>query len=256
MSSLDELQDRFVAALRDASLPPPEGLLGRHDEVPVRRFAIYRNNVHVALVEALRATYPVVARLVGAEFFRAMARCYVGGTLPRTPVVIDYGEDFPAFVGRFKPAASLPYLEDVARLEWLWSRAYHAADAEPVDQVSLAAVPTERLGALRLELHPSLRVLGSPWPILTIWHANAGGGAPDAVDLTVGGEDVLIVRPEAAVQLRRLPVGSRAFIDALRKGHPLAVAADTASATAPDFDLGANLAGLLGAGAVVHHHLS
>ena len=73
--------------------------------------------------------YPVTRRLVGDDFFRAMARAFVAAQKPRSPVLIHYGADFPAFVEAFEPAREIPYLTDVARLENAWVEAYHAAEA-------------------------------------------------------------------------------------------------------------------------------
>lgn len=253
---LEKTQAAFVAALRDGSLPPPAGVVGRGDEAPVRRFSVYRNNVFVSLVEALLATYPVTARLVGDEFFRAMARVYAGEHLPRTPVLLNYGESVPAFVDRFEPASGLPYLGDVARLEWAWSRAYHAAEAEAVSLHAMAAVPEARAAGLVLELHPSLRIVSSRFPILDIWRANSGVGEVPHVDLRAGGVDVLVLRPREMVELRALPPGGGAFLGAIADGRSLGEAYERAVGSAPGFDLPGNLAALIGVGAVTGYRIA
>ena len=114
------------------------------------RFEVYRNNVVTSLVRSLEKTYPVVSRLVGAEFFQATARVYVESDPPKTPALIDYGAGFPRFLGNFEPVRGLPYLSDVAALEWLRTRSYHAADephAEPSEIAALAASDPAHLGS-------------------------------------------------------------------------------------------------------------
>lgn len=249
-------QDRFVAALRDASLPPPEGVIGRRGEAPLRRFAVYRNNVHVSLVEALMNAYPVVTRLVGEAFFRAMARVYCGLELPKSPVLIHYGESFPAFIDAFEPARSVPYLGDVARLEWAWSRAYHAADAEPVSLQVMATVPAERTADVVLELHPSLRLVASDHPILEIWQANRADGEATGADLAAGGGEVLVLRPAGQVEMRRLPAGAGAFLRAVAVGEPVGSAYARAVEVAPGFDLPGHLAALFAMGAVTGYRFA
>ncbi len=256
MPSLAEIQDRFVSAIRDGGLPPPADVVGRRNEPPERRFGVYRNNVHVGLVEALMGTYPVVLRLVGEEFFRGMARVYVGANLPRTPVLIRYGADFADFVAGFGPAGDLPYLADVARLEWAWNLAYHAADMDPVDGRALADVPPERMADLVLALHPSLQVVSSPWPVLAIWETNSNDSDVRSVDLSAGGGDVLVIRPAYEVELRSLPRGGAAFIAALGEGARLGEAFEQVVAAGEDFDLAANLHGLIGSGGIAGFRLA
>src|SRR5688572_20813276 len=112
---LADLQAEFAAALLDRGQPPPEGVVGPHRRAAPRRFAVYRNNVASALINAVSGVFPATRRIVGEEFFRAMARAYVLAEPPATPVLLGYGETFPDFVAKFAPAASLPYLPDVAR---------------------------------------------------------------------------------------------------------------------------------------------
>src|SRR5258708_14100720 len=107
------------------------------------RIDIYRNTFVTGVTKALRLTYPAVHRLVGAEFFEGAAGHFIAQHPPRAAYLDEYGEEFPDFLARFRPAASLAYLADVARLEWAVSRAIHAADIEPLDLTRLAALPPE-----------------------------------------------------------------------------------------------------------------
>jgi hypothetical protein len=243
------MQSEFATALLDAGLAVPAGLTSHTAKRPQKRFAVYRNNVVASLIEALRAKFPATERIVGEEFFRAMARLFVTAHPPRSKILHTYGEDFGDFIAAFEPAAELPYLADVARLEDARTRAYHAADAEPLTPADFENIAADGIGALRLSLHPSLEVLRSQHPVLTIWSMNAGeaelGPIADYVP-----EDALILRPQWEVIVRQLPPGGAVFIEALREGFPLAVAAEQALAGDPRFDLIGNLAGLIGSGAV------
>src|SRR6516162_1676629 len=132
MQSLAERQRSFAAALLDPALPAPAGLVGPDGKPSSRRFAVYRNNVIVGLTQILKDAYPAVHRIVGSEFFHALARAYIVGDLPRSPMLFDYGAGLPDFIGRFEAASVLPYLADVARIERAWSEAYHSAEAPPI----------------------------------------------------------------------------------------------------------------------------
>jgi hypothetical protein len=250
MPSLAERQRSFAAALLDPALPTPAGLLGPDGKPSSRRFAVYRNNVVVGLTQTLKDAYPAVERIVGSEFFRAMARAYVIGDLPRSPMLFDYGAGLPDFIGRFEPASALPYLADVARIERAWTEAYHAAEASPIGVSDFAEIASERLPAIILVLHLSVRIVRSRFPALTIWQMNIDGGVPAPVDLAVG-ENALVVRPEAGVEVRSIPNGGPEFISALATGRPVLAAFEEACAADPAFDLSANLSDLIRAGAVV-----
>ena len=180
---LAERQRGFAAALLDPQLPTPAGLVGPDGEPSSRRFAVYRNNVVFGLIEALGAAFPAVHRIVGADFFLAMARAYVVREPPRSPIMLDYGAGFPDFIRLFEPAMALPYLADVARIERAWSEAYHASEASPINPSDFMTVTAGRLPAMRLMLHPSLRIVRSQFPALTIWQMNVASGVPAPVDL-------------------------------------------------------------------------
>ena len=252
---LAERQAGFAAAVLDASAPIPEGLVGPDGIPSARRFAVYRNNVIVGLSESMKITFPAVCRIVGEEFFLAMARAYVVAEPPRSPMLLEYGGGFPDFIERFPPAATLPYLADVARIECAWKEAFHAPEAAPLPPAALAAVPQERLAELKLHLHPSLRIVSSRYPALTIWRMNVDGGVPAPVDLEAGGEDALIVRPAANVDVRFVPPGGAAFVRRLGEGAPLGEAANAGLAASEEFDLSASLAGLISAGAFCGYDL-
>jgi len=100
-----DVQDEFADALLSVATPVPSSLKGAAIRRADRRFAVYRNNVAVSLVEALGARFPVVKRLVGEEFFRAMAHAFVSREPPLSPLLIHYGETFPAFIEEFDAAA-------------------------------------------------------------------------------------------------------------------------------------------------------
>jgi hypothetical protein len=244
----DQQRD-FSAALLDRRLPVPPGLVGPDGEPSARRFAVYRNNVVAGLTEALKDAFPAVCRIVGDEFFQAMARIYALSEPPASPILLDYGAGFADFIAGFEPASTLPYLPDVARIERAWTEAYHAREALPLHASDFAAIDPDRLAEIHLTVHPSLRVVQSRLPALTIWRMNVGDGVPKPVDLEAGGEDALIVRPEAEVEARSMPPGGAEFVAALAAGLSVTEAMKAALTADPRFDFWGNLAGLIGAGA-------
>ena len=251
MPWLAERQRDFAAALLDPALPVPTGLVGPDGEPSQRRFAVYRNNVVVGLTETLNDAFPNVCRIVGSEFFRAMARAYVVSEPPHSPILLDYGAGFPNFIARFEPVAMLPYLSDVARIERAWTEAYHAPEAVPLDPMAFSEIEADRLPQIRLDLHPSVRIVRSPLPALTIWRMNIHDGVPGPVNFADGSEDALVVRAGSEVEVRSMPPGGADFLSALAAGESATEATKTALAVDNRFDVSANIGGLISAGVFV-----
>lgn len=240
-------QHGFAQALLHPGALVPPGLSGARGRADAARFAVYRNNVHVGLTRALAQRFTVTERLVGAEFFAGMARVYVGECKPTSPLLMHYGDDFPDFIAGFAPAAALPYLADVARLEAAWTRAYHAADAAPLALARLAGLAPEEMAGLTLRAHPSATLLRSAHPVGAIWAAHQGATITPVESWNA--ETVLVVRPGMAVSVHVLPPGDGPFAARLFAGHALGEAAEAALAADPGFDFGTALVGLLTLGA-------
>jgi hypothetical protein len=240
----------FAHALLRPEASCPAGLKTWNGSDPAKRFAVYRNNVVVSLVDALADSFPVVQALVGEDFFRAMAAEFARGNPPRSPVLAWYGAGFADFVEGFPPAAGLPYLADVARLEWLRVDAWHAADADPLPLAEIGALLADEtaLPTLRMALHPSLRVLRSAHPVVSLWSAHQAedtAAALGAIDFSE--EAALVLREGLEVGIQRIEPGAAAFVASLMQG----AAFGEAAAAAGPFDLAATLGMLLRSGAVI-----
>lgn len=211
----------FTAGLLDPDRPASEGLSGPGGGPAGKRFDVYRNNVAVGLTEALETAFPVIRKLVGDDFFRAMAGVHLRKHPPRSPLMMFYGVDMPAFLAGFPPVAHLPYLPDVARIELALRTAYHAADAAPLTGPDLAAVPEADLPGLRFAAHPAAVLIGSRYPAASIWRANARGGRPGT-----GPETALVSRPGLDPEVDVLTGEQAAIAAALLGGRTLARAAE------------------------------
>ena len=191
----------------------------------------------MSLIDAVADTFPVVQQLVGAEFFRAMAGEFVRRSPPVSPVLAWYGDAFAGFVAAFPPAAGVPYLADMARLEYARVLAFHAADADPVPVAEIAAClnDPEVLPALRLHLHPSLQVIDSPFAIASLWGAHQGLGDLATIDPEQP-ECALVLRHGLSVEVVAVPAAAGRFIAALQGGATLGAAVQQAGTDGAPFD--------------------
>ena len=243
----------LASALLDPERGPPDFISGPNGKVAKKRYAVYRNNVTVSLINALAAIFPATLRITGLDFFRAMARFHVRASPPTSPLLFEYGHDFPDFIERYEYAQSMPWLADVARIERAWLDAYHAADEEPLSPKALASIPSEQLADTILTPHPATRIVRSRYPAVTIFAANRVDGPVVRIEASEP-EDVLVIRPGLEVIVRRLPPGGAVFLSRLIIGEPLGAAASAALADNSEFDLSANIAGMIEAGVFIETH--
>jgi hypothetical protein len=222
MPSLLEVQSAIRAQLLDDANPVAAALLAE-TLTPADRLSIYRNTSRIALTNTLRLNYPAVQRLVGEDFFAAAANIFITKEPPRMAWLDFYGAAFPEFLERFKPAASLPYLPDIARLERAVSRALHAADAKGLAPAELANLPQSAQGSVSFVPHPSVCLLSSEYPVDAIWRAVLAGddAALAAIDLDSSGDWLLVERAAGGVEVTPLDEQCWRFAEALFAGWPL-----------------------------------
>jgi hypothetical protein len=243
--TLPELQAAFRRGLLAGDDAAITAEIAGDGLAPAARLQVYRNHVLTTLTATLEATYPAVCRLVDRRFFAYAADRFIRDHPPAGPCLFEYGAALPEFLARFEPCRSLPYLPDVARLEWAMHAAGHADEAEPLDPGVLRDIPLAALPLLGLRLDPSLALVASPWPVDRIWEANR----PDAagtVDLDGDPVRLEVRRQGDRVGFRRLDPATFALRRALLAGQPLEEAGAAARAADPAADLVALFQALLG----------
>jgi len=243
---LARFQDDFAQALlaTDGAAPPA---LAAVTVQPA--FAVYRNTVMKGCIDALQANHPAVSRLVGEEWLRAAAAVYVRDALPALPMLLEYGADFADFLAQFEPAAELPYLPGVARLDRFWSEAHVAASEDALAPAAITPLASGNFFRARLQPHAATRwAWFADAPIYTIWSRNRGDTAFDG-DIDWHGEGALLTRPQDSVQWCALDRAGCAFLDTCAAGGTLADAAQSALEAQADADLGRLMTSLLEAGA-------
>ena len=240
-------QRAFAAGLLDPALPVPPGLVSWNGSDVAPRYAVYRNNVASSLLRALEDTFPACARVLGSAAFRDLARCFLRAAPPRSPWLAEYGASFPDFIAQWlahAPAAN-PALADLARLEFLRVQAFHAAEAIPLTAAQWAGLLARpaQLPDLRLGLHPSLSMLDSRHPVVSLWAAQQAddGDTPQAFEAATA-QSAVILRPDAEVIVLAVTSGFTSLLRQLGSGIALGRAAARARAADAAFDLDASLA--------------
>lgn len=246
-AALSDFQDGFVQAVFSADVKPSPELAALMSQPG---FSVYRNTIFKGCIDALQANYPTVARLVGEEWFRAAAALHAREQPPRVPMLLGYGEGFADFLDRFPPAANIPYLPDVARVDRCWTEAHAARDEDVLAPAALACLRPDELASARLVPHAAAR-----WrwfadsPIYTIWSRNRAA-LDDESEVAWRGEGVLLTRGHhGAVQWIPVDSGGCVFLDGCAAGLGILAAVEAALEVDPDLDFTRLTSSLLAAGA-------
>ena len=252
-----DLQTRFADALRDGSKSAAAiaQFIGEAESVE-RRLALYRGNVLAARSKALQAAYPVLQQIVGEDFFVALARRYMHAHPSQSGDLNEFGEHLGTFLRGFEAAAELPYLADIAHLEWAVHRAHYAADAPSLPLEAIANTPADNHALLRFNFQAAFALLRSEYPIASIWeiHQDNYTGAFE-VDFDKGPYHAIVQRPQWRVTVSAIDAADHALLLALKGGATLGGALEKALLQDPSFDLGRALAQAIEAGLFVACHV-
>ena len=253
MPSLAELQQSFAEALYAPEGAMPEFGIAGAAPAP-ERMDIYRRAIFANYRKALAATYPTVQRILSEAVFAPIVDAYVRTQPSVSGDLNHYGDTFGAFLAQHPAAAALPWLADVARLEWAIDEVNRAADgAVSPEHVleALAAVAPERLPGLGLRVAARCRLVASDYPILRIWQMNASGREGDRRVIANASGDTLTVRRDPdGIVVERLLAGDFAWLTALAAEETLADAIAAAEKADPGFDLGRTLHAQIGNGTI------
>lgn len=207
-----------------------------------QRLAVYKNNVYHSLIEALADTYPVIQQLVGKDFFAATAKDYISQFPPSSAVLLEFGGQFSDFLASFEPAAALPYLCDLAKLEYAWQESYHERDCQSLSVDDFASIPADSLYQQSLVCHPSLQLLHSPFAVGSIWQAHQHSEGLSE-ELRVDQQEWLaVVRPQYQVQVCFLDEPGFKFVQYLKAGRALGEVVDEIAMSFPQWQISETLA--------------
>ena len=242
---LDEYTGAFSRYLRTGTVGALSGFLaGNADPARLR---VYRNGFLKACIEALRANYPSVERLVGEERFPALARPYVDAHPPRAASLVEYGERFPKFVEDTIDTHRLAYLAAFAVLDRAWSEVFFAEDA----QVPASGLPADpgALMNLRGRLSPRARMVSLDCRALDAWSELREKGLRRRTEIRPVPQQVLVWRDAGQVLYRDLAPPEHRFLAGVAAGRSCGDAVGAAFRIDAGFDLAGTFASLL------HHRI-
>ena len=236
---LGQFQNAFIDALYRSPAPQLQDLTGQ------AAFAVYRNTVLAGCVDALRANFPSIETLVGPDWMQDVATAYANHSPPNDPRLIRYGAGFAEFLQQLQAHHGLPYLADVARLDFFWCEVF-SADQDPcLDLAELAGMTANDLMHSHLVPRQSVRW---QWfdahPALSLWRCSREGQPWSEAQPWVA-EGALLSGNRDGVSHQPLEISGCAFLDACAAGHSLETASQLAQQCQPDLDFNDLLGRLL-----------
>ena len=259
MQTPDEFQSDVSSALANSKVACPAQVRQQDSHSQSRRFNIYRNNRAVSLIDSLKATFPAVHKLVGEAYFSAVARSFIDEHPPVSAVMAEYGANFGEYIRQSPNAQNIPYVADLAALEWARLQSFHAADAAslPLDVLLSKAEPAQ-YDSLVFTVLPSLFQLSSRWPVGSLWSeiSSPAAQAADQPEMDMNSpEHIVVVRPEYEVFVQVLPESGAMLLEQLKRGDSLQEAVSSVTENDPEFDPGLHLKGLIDLGAFCGSYL-
>jgi hypothetical protein len=232
MLSLRELQISFKNSLLDDKADCLDGYFQNN------RLKVYRNNIRICLTESLKKIYPTIQKLVGEECFSGLAHKYIAEHPSTTSSLHLFGGYFSDFLSTFPPAQTLPYLPEVAHLEWAIHQVFYEKDSSAFDLSKLGEISEEKYGYLKFQLHPACRLIEFQYPIVDVWKlCQSDDNKAETVSLDSGGEKILVVRRQLEVVVEKLSDGEFALLSSFSRGINFEEACEFALQTNPDFNV-------------------
>lgn len=235
-ADLATMQAQFAAALVDADqVAPLLAELRGNSELNRERFAFYRGNIRAIWLQSCTTAYPVLQRLVGAEFFEEMAQAYGTAQPSRSGDLTEFAAGIPEFIRTLDSCRDFPYLSDVGSLEWLIHRSYYQQHQTPVTLAVLATVPGNKLADVRCALQPWCALFESEWAIVDIWTAHQHSEPIFPKEVRKRSTSLVFRQSSWKVHAEEISTGSYAALRALQAGETLGVAVESALSADPEF---------------------
>ena len=256
MPSLPELQRAFAQDLHNQSAAASAQWISEGRFTAERLFKVYQNNYTLSLSQALADTHPTVDLLLGADFFRQVARGYLESHRSHHGNLHEFGEGFADYLTGLEVLEPHAYLPDVARLDWLCHRVFHAADSQPLSGEELALLPAERYGEARFGFVPASGLLGSDYPLVKLREFALGGdNGNDPPDIHDNPQSVLVARKDYEISLWPLSQAEFVFLGTLKIEQTLGNAVERAIECDESFNLNDTLSRCFHSGVLQDWHL-
>jgi hypothetical protein len=216
---LAQLQTAFTKYLLHESIELDDlGISGPFSNKELMQ--LYRNNFYISISDYLKACFPTVMKLVGTEFFEQLAKAFIMEKPLKQASIELYGSDFSEYIKHCKQADSVPYLADVALLDWSYDRSKTVFDFPVFPFENLTNLTDEEQMNISFSLVEHTVLIQSKYPSFSIWNG-VKTGELEGIDLQHG--EYIIVHPEQNEGAKCYPLTQQQYdvLAAIAQGKPL-----------------------------------
>lgn len=164
MPPLSKLQQGFNSAVLGKETLPP-GLTG----FVSGRLHIYQDAYLSRIVEALQADFKVLHRALGEESFASLVRNFLQTFPSQFTNITEIGRNLSEYLKASDYGVEMPFVVDLAALEWARVECFWAEEKPSLDPVKLSQLTPEALESLTLTLHPSARLQTFNYEVLSVF---------------------------------------------------------------------------------------
>ena len=228
--NLEKLQSNFFSYLASTEKKSEDWHQVFNCEEKIERLSVYQNNYFASLNEVLTDIFPSIVKLVGEDFFKALAQKYWQAQPPSSSVLLTTAESFPSFLQEEPTLQTLPYIADIARLDYFYNQTYYAHEQEAVTAETLSEIPPTELAEHQLELQRSLIIFESKFAIFDVWQWHSSNDENSANN-TSGSEQehisydeqqtVLLFQHQNTVEIFNIDPAFQKFLVTLQSGASL-----------------------------------
>jgi len=247
MTKLAVLQNNFIHDCLSGPLTPENTLMANDIDSQFISaqglMGIYQHSAIANITNALSLSYPVIEKLVGDNFFKAMCREYILQNWPATGNMDDYGECFSQFIAEFKQTKQLTYLEDVARFEWLFHQSSLADDSSNFDWSALASITESDVLKLKFLLSPPVKLINCKVAIDKIWQMNQANAQEDIELCLEENSETFIVlfRQGLKTEMMTIAASEFALLQSFSEGNNFEAVIESARAIDANIPIDSNL---------------
>lgn len=171
--SLGDIQKKMKGYFQTAHSGPgreENDFLNPQGKTPgAERMSVYAEGYPIRIHEALKEAYEAVQHVLGSRKFREISDVYAARHPSREYNLSMAGRFYPEYLEKSGLLAQWPFLQDLARLEWAVTEAFHSFDVPAQDLSSLAGLAMEEWEGVTFQFQPSLRLVSSAWPVVDLW---------------------------------------------------------------------------------------
>lgn len=255
MKNISQLQRNFANHIYKKSDKKIIAALPYSSQESLARLNIYRNNVFGSFNDVLESIFEVVKKIVGEKYFLQIAEEYHKKYHSKSGNLDYYGEEFPLFIKSIFKKHKLPYLYDLCRLELAYHQAYFSKNVAIFNVKKFQKISQENFFNLTFELHPSVFLFASKFPIFSIWKDNIKKFSKKKISL-LNPEFAMVARSNGGLEIFKITQEEFIFLENIKQQKTLfEIYKKIIRATKKECDIGQILQRFIAIGVITNFNL-